>query len=172
MSLVEYVSKPYCICLPLYCIKNNNRNIELNKIEFADYISLPSKCQAYYKRYLNNVYEVYKSQSLKYRPKLTINYGLNNLYSFEKNVNNIFEDEYYVFINSVTKKLFSIDFFLPIIVKNNNLENIYSIFVTNIDTMKAYFLLIFLIGFFVIFLVVDIIFIINIKKVINIILDY
>jgi hypothetical protein len=38
--------------------------------------------------------------------------------------------------------------------------------------MKAFFLLIILIGFFVVFLVVDIIFIINIKKVINIILNY
>ena len=29
MSLVEYISKPYCICLPLYCIKNNNKDIDL-----------------------------------------------------------------------------------------------------------------------------------------------
>ena len=172
MSLVDYVSKPYFVCLPLYCIKNNNRNIELNKIEFADYISLPSKCQTDYKRYLNGVSELYKSQKQRYSANLTINYGLNNLYSFEKNVNNIFEYEYYVFINSVTKKLLSVSFFVSIIVNNESLQKIYSIFVTNIDAMKAYFLLIILVGFFVVFLVVDIIFIINIQKVINIILDY
>jgi hypothetical protein len=172
MSLVDYVSKPYCICLPLYCIKNNNRNIDLNKIEFSDYISLPSKCQAYYNRYLNGISKLYKSQKIKYRSNLTINYGLNNLYSFEKNIKNIFEDEYYIFLNVVTKKFLSINFFGTIIVNNTNLENIYSIFVTNIDTMKAYFLLIILIGFFVVFLVQNIIFIIKIKKVINIILDY
>ena len=57
MSLVEYISKPYCICLPLYCIKNNNKDIDLDKIEFADYICLPSKCQTNYKRYLNGIYE-------------------------------------------------------------------------------------------------------------------
>jgi len=172
MSLVEYVSKPYCICLPLYCIKNNNRDIKPNKIEFADYISLPSKCQVYYRRYLNNIYELYKSQNPTFRPNVTINFGLNNIYSFEKNIKNIFEDEYYIFIFSSSKKLFGITFFMPLIANNSNLENIYSIFVTNIDTMKAYFLLIILIGYFCVFLVVDIIFIINIKKVINIIVGY
>ena len=172
MSLVDYVSKPYCICLPLYCIKNNNRDIELNKIEYADYISLPSKCQIIFKRYLNSIDELYKSHDPEFRDNLTINYGLNNLNSLESNVENIFEDQYYVFIFSSSKKLFGISFFVSFIVNNANLENIYSIFVTNINTMKAFFLLIILIGFFVVFLVVDIIFIINITKVINIILDY
>jgi len=172
MSLVEYVSKPYCICLPLYCIKNNNKDIELNKIEFADYISLPNKCKSNYKRYLNGIEELYKSHDQEYRSNLTINYGLNNLNSLEKNIRNIFEDEYYVFIYSSSKKLFGITFFLPLIVNNANLESIYSIFITNIDIIKAYFLIIILFGFFVVFLVADIIFFINIKKVINIILDY
>jgi len=172
MSLVEYISKPYCICLPLYCIKNNNKDIDLNKIKFADYISLPSKCQTNYKRYLNGVYELFKVQHLKNRSNLTINYGLNNLDCFEKKVINIFEDEYYVFIFTLSKKLLSISFLLSFIVNNDNVEYIYSIFVTIIDTMKAYFLLIILIGFFVILLATDIIIIINIKNVINIILDY
>ena len=91
---------------------------------------------------------------------------------FEKNVLNIFEDEYYVFILSSSKKLLAINFFISFIANNDNLEYIYSIFVTIIDIMKAYFLLIILIIFFVILLVTDMIIIINIKKAINIILDY
>ena len=78
--------------------------------------------------------------------------------SFQTNLNNIFEDEYYVFIFSSSKKFFGITFFVPFIVNNANLESIYSIFVTNIDTMKAFFLLFILIGFFAIFLVFNIIF--------------
>ena len=163
MSLVEYISKPYCICLPFYCIKNNHKDIELDKIEFADYISLPSKCQTHYKRYLNGIDESYKSHDQEFRANLTINFGLNNVNSFEANLKNIFEDEYYVFIFSSSKKFFGITFFVPFIVNNANLQNIYSIFVTNIDTMKAFFLLFILIGFFAIFSVVNIIFFINIK---------
>ena len=159
MSLVDYVSKPYCVCLPLYCIKNNNRDIEINKIEYVDYISLPSKCQINFKRYLNGIDELYKSHDQEFRPNLRFNYGLNNLNSFESNIKNIFEDQYYVFIFSSSKKAFGVSFFISFIVNNANLENIYSIFVTNINTMKAFFLLIILIGFFVVFLVVDIIFI-------------
>jgi hypothetical protein len=172
MSLVDYVSKPYCICLPLYCIKNNHKDIELDKIEFADYISLPSKCQTYLKRYLNGIKELYKSHDQEFISKLAINYGLNNMNSFEANVKNIFEDEYYVFIYSSSKKLFGITFFIPFIVNNENLETIYLLFVTNIDKVKAYFLLMILIGFFAVFFVVNIIFFININKVMNIILDY
>ena len=37
---------PYCNCLPLYCLKNyENLNENLDKLEFADDINLPNKCQ-------------------------------------------------------------------------------------------------------------------------------
>ena len=48
---------PYCICLPLYCIKNNNKDFDPMNIEFVEEITLPEKCQNNLKYYENQILE-------------------------------------------------------------------------------------------------------------------
>ena len=51
----EYNSYPFCVCIPLYCNKNNNK--DLKSVKIVDEIILPNKCQnnfKYYKRNNNN----------------------------------------------------------------------------------------------------------------------
>ena len=54
---------PFCICLPLYCLKNLDINHIPDKIEYIEEMILPDKCQNNYKTYLNGINELYKNKS-------------------------------------------------------------------------------------------------------------
>ena len=44
-SVAELISLPYCICLPLFCIKNLEESFDPNNIQFVEKLHLPEKCQ-------------------------------------------------------------------------------------------------------------------------------
>ena len=92
----NYNIMPNCICMPLYCLKNLKKKFDVNKIEYIEEMVLPDKCQNDYKTYLNDIYEVYKSQSKKNFSFLKFNYGLNNIPLLSQNVKDNIEDEYYI----------------------------------------------------------------------------
>lgn len=54
-SIMDGVSIPFCICLPLYCIQNNEKDFDPNKIEYVEKITLPEKCQNNLKYYSNGI---------------------------------------------------------------------------------------------------------------------
>ena len=56
-SITEEVTLPYCICLPLYCIKNLNKDFDPDNINYVDEMTLPEKCQNNLKFYENGVNE-------------------------------------------------------------------------------------------------------------------
>jgi len=51
----NYNTMPYCICLPLYCLKSLDNNHVPDKIEYIEEMTLPDKCQNNYKTYLNGI---------------------------------------------------------------------------------------------------------------------
>jgi len=59
----NYNTMPFCICLPLYCLKNLDINHIPDKIEYIEEMILPDKCQNNYKTYLNGINELYKNKS-------------------------------------------------------------------------------------------------------------
>ena len=172
ITLNEYISKPYCICLPLYCKKDNIKNMEVSKINYVDKITLPNQCQNSYNAYLNSQIEDYKNHSLKYEPKLKINYGLNNIHLFSKNLSNILENEFYIF-TAVKLTLFNnLTAMIATIVDNSNVKYLHYTFIVKINVIKSYIILIILIGMFVAFLLSVIFLNRNVKKISTIINDY
>ena len=172
ITLNQYISKPYCICLPLYCIKNNRKNMDPKAIKYVDKITLPNQCQNNYNAYLNSVIEDYKNHSPKYEPTLKINYGLNNIKLFSKNIKNILENEFYIFTTLKLTLFNNLTAMIATIVDNSNVKYLYSTFIININVIKAYIILIFLIGMFIAFLLSIIFLNINVKKISNVINGY
>ena len=168
----EYISKPYCICLPLFCLKNNNKNINLNNIEFVDQMNLPQLCQNNYKSYLNNIEEVFKSHEPEYNPELSINYRLNNMKLFSEDITDILEDEYYAFNRVEINQFYGISMMVVTLVNAIDLKSLISSFIEFIDYVKAYYLLYLLIGFFLAFLISNFFLYRRIRKISDIIFDY
>ena len=61
----EGLTLPYCICLPLYCIKNLNKDFDAENFEFVDEIIVPEKCEnklLYFKNRIKKNYESNKEE--------------------------------------------------------------------------------------------------------------
>ena len=56
-SIAEDITLPYCICLPLYCIKNLDEDFDPSNIEYVNDITLPEKCQNRLKYYTTEIEE-------------------------------------------------------------------------------------------------------------------
>jgi hypothetical protein len=54
-SMKNEITLPYCICLPLYCIKNIEEYFDNDEIEYVDNITLPEKCHNNLKFYENKI---------------------------------------------------------------------------------------------------------------------
>ena len=172
ISLGEYISKPYCICLPLYCLKNPKKDYNFDKIEYMDKINLPSKCQNNYSYYWNYIDEEFKIHQQEFDPVLEINYGLNDLDLFTKNIKSVLEEEYYIFKNIKLNQFNEISMMIATCVDNNDIKYLTTLFITYINLFKAYYLLFILIGMFIAFLFANIFLYRNIKKISNIIFEY
>ena len=92
----NYNTMPYCICLPLYCLKNLDNNHVPDKIEYIEEMILPDKCQNNYKTYLNGINEIFKNQSDEVISFLEFNFGLNDINIFSENIKESIEKEYYI----------------------------------------------------------------------------
>jgi hypothetical protein len=172
IMLNEYISRPYCICLPLYCIENNKKDADLDNIKIMEEIKLPEQCQTRFNSYLNSKIEDFKYHAPKYNPELKVNYGLNNIDILSKGINNILEDEFFIFKTFQLIYYNNITVMDAIIVNNSDSKRLYCSFIENINVIKSFILLILLIGMFVsIFLGVTLL-IINVKKISNVIIDF
>ena len=168
----EYLGKPNCVCLPLFCLKNSNKDTNLDEIEYIENITLPSECQNIYNAYLNSIEEEFKSHTPEYDPILKIDYKLNNLELFSNDIKDILEEEYFLFKNVKLDKLNGITLIIATTVDNIGLKSLISLFITFIDEIKAYYLLIILLGIFLAFLISNAFLYINIKKISDVIFDY
>ena len=168
----EYLGKPNCVCLPLFCLKNYKKDKDLNNIEYIENITLPNECQNSYNAYLNSIEEGFKSHTPEYDPVLKINYGLNNLELFSNDIKDILEEEYFLFKNVKLNLFPGITLMVATTVDNLDLKRLICLFITFIDTIKAYYFLIILIGIFLAFLISNIVLYKNIKKISDVIFDY
>ena len=171
VSLSEYISKPYCICMPLFCLDNYEESKNQNNFKYREQITLPNECQNHYKAYLNHIDEAFKDHSPDYEPENKVNYWLNNI-EIGKNINSILEDEYYIFKKIKFNCFNETIFMLVTCVDNSDLKSLYSLFITNINLFKAYYLLFILIGMFVALFISNIFLYLNIKRISDIIFSY
>ena len=55
-SVADLISLPYCICLPLFCIKDLDQSFDSNNFQFVELLKLPEKCQNKMLFYENKIY--------------------------------------------------------------------------------------------------------------------
>ena len=168
----NYNTMPFCICLPLYCLKNLDNNKVPNKIEFIEEMILPDKCQNNYKTYLNGINELYKNKSDEVVSFLEFNFGLNNINMFADNIKESIEKEYYIIRSYRFPQFPDLIFLIIAFVDNSPLKEILCNLITRIDTIKSYYIIIEILGMALAFIIGNIIIIRNIKKVSNAIFDY
>jgi len=155
------INIPYCICLPLYCLKNNNKNIDLNNIEFVDTISLPEKCENKLKYYENQILEenINKADQEKQ--------SINNLLKYRPELSGQIEDEYIKFRFRRFNLIKGLSFILISIIDNLSYKIIlYSLF-NYIYMMEISFILIIFIGFTLLYAFAYILILINLKRLSN-----
>ena len=163
---------PYCICLPLYCLKNLDNNHVPDKIEYIEEMILPDKCQNNYKTYLNGINEIFKNQSDEVISFLEFNFGLNDINIFSENIKESIEKEYYIIKSYKFPQFPDLTFLIFSFVDNSPLKEILCNLITKIDTIKSYYIIIELSGMILAFVIGNIIIIRNIKKISNVIFDF
>ena len=160
-SRSEGINIPYCICLPLYCLKNNNKNIDLNNIEFVDSISLPEKCETSLKFYENQISE--ENLNKADGDKLSIN----NLLKFRQELGGQLEDEFIKFRFSGYDLIKGLSFILISIVDNTSYKIILYSLINYVTMMEVFFIIIISIGIILLYAFAYILILINLKRLSN-----
>ena len=157
-SVGEDVSLPYCICLPLYCIKDLESNYENNNFEIVDEITLPEKCQNNLQFYENDINEQnLKKEVLIDSSKLKIRDG--------KNLNEQLENQFIKFIYVKLNLLGGLSFILISIVDNTSLKSILTNLINNLNKMKLVFIFVISSGLSILIIGIYVLILINIYKI-------
>ena len=163
-SLHNYMSIPYCICLPLYCLSNNYEDFNPNKIYFVEKIKLPERCQNHLKYYENNdTNEISGDKIVQFEEKMNF---------FTNNLKEKIEDEFFIYKFMPYSYIKGIFLLIINLVDNSILENILNIYLYNISLFQFYILFSITIAYLILILVVMNIIILNIKKISVVIFDF
>ena len=156
-SVVEEISLPYCICLPLYCIKNLKSNFDSNNIEYVDDITLPEKCQNNLKFYQNEITEQNKSNNEIDTSKLRLIMG--------EKLNKQLENQFIKFTYEKFELLGGLSFIIISIIDNASLKIILSNLINNLNKVRTIFIFYIGIGIFFMAVWISIYVLINIYQI-------
>ena len=168
----NYNTMPYCICLPLYCIKNLKNGYDKDNIEYMDKMILPNMCRNHFPNYLNGIEEDYKNHTEEYSPFSQFNFGLNNIGFLTQSIEENIEDEFYIYKTMKFSQIPNIIFMIVTLVDNSSMKELLSDLITKLDNMKSYYLLFVLIGMFIAYAIGNFMVIRNIFKISKVIFDY
>lgn len=154
----EGISTPYCICLPLYCLKNNNKNIDPNNIEFVDKISLPEKCENNLKFYKNHIIEKNLNKADEEE---------SSILKLKKDLSGQIENEFIKFKFHKFSLMTGFSYILIFIVDNSSYKTILSSLVNYLNLMEVFFIIIITIGITLIYAFTYILILINLKRLSN-----
>jgi hypothetical protein len=161
-GLYNYVYLPYCICLPLYCLYNSNKDFDENNIEFVENISLPDRCQNYLQYFENNVDEKTKNV-IKAQEKMNF---------FSKHLNDRLEDEFYIYKYKKFSYIPGLYFLIINLVDNRILKNLLEGFLDELTLFQFYSTITVTIGYIILIFGIIYLLITNIKKLSKVIFDY
>ena len=156
----EYNSYPYCVCIPLYCNKNNNKN--LKNVTIVDKITLPNKCQNNFKHYTNNNVG---NSFFKITQKKITNY-------LKEDYDGKLENDYLKFVKSDFTIYTYLKIMIIFLIDNTAIKNTLNFFFAGFSKLQRIFEVIMSIGVILAFLFSTIIIIIHVKKISKIIYDY
>ena len=158
----EGLTLPYCICLPLYCIKNLENDFDINNIQFVDEIILPEKCQNNLLYYTNNI--INNNESKLDLSDISLKFG--------ENLEEHLESQYIKFAYEKKNLNGGLSFVFISVINNEEMKNILVEFVQRFNKSSTKIITIFIIGTCVIFIVFTIIIMIYIISISNIIYEY
>ena len=161
----EGLTLPYCICLPLYCIKNLEEDFDVKNIEFVDEIILPEICQNNLLYYSNSIQEDNMENDEKIDSddiKLTLTESLDDF----------LENQCFKFTHE--KKILNggLNFVMISIITNENMKKILFDFVENLNIQQTVFICVIISGTIFLFILITILLIIFILSISNAINNY
>ena len=162
----EGLTLPYCICLPLYCIKNLKKDLDINNIEFADEIILPEKCQNNLLHFDNGVNEDNEEKNSSKADLSSIQL------KFAESLEEYLENQYIKF--SFEKKNLNggLSYVFISVISNDDMKTLLVDFVERFNQNSVKIILIFVFGTFIIFIVFSILIIIYIYSISKVIYEY
>ena len=161
-GLYNYAYMPYCICLPLYCLKNSNKDFDVNNLEFVGNISLPDRCQNYLRYFENNI-ETTTKNVIKTQEKINL---------FSKHLNDRLEDEFYIYKYKKFTYIPGLYFLIINFVDNRILKNLLENFFDELTQFQFYSTFAITISYIVLIFGITLLLITNIKKLSKVIFDY
>ena len=164
----EGLTLPYCICLPLYCIKNLNENFDENNPEFVDEIILPERCQNNLLYFDNGISKTYLNYLDNKETKDISNIELR----IGENLDEQLEIQYINFVYGKKTAYAGLEYVLISIVDNNDIKEILIDFVEKLNKISKSFTLIIIFGTFLMFILISILLIIYINSIANVIFEY
>ena len=119
-SVADLISLPYCICLPLYCIKNLEQSFDSKNFQFVEHLNLPEKCQNKLLFYENDIHNKSKEND--------------TLFSENNNqLKNQLEDEHMMFGAKKYGISNEISYMIICIFNNKSLRNVLNTFLVDIN---------------------------------------
>ena len=159
----EGLTLPYCICLPLYCIKNLEEDFDVENVEFVEEMMLPELCQNNLLYYSNNIQEDnVKNKEKKDSHEIQL--------TFTGSLDNYLENQFFKFTHEKKVLNGGLNFVMISIITNESMKNILIDFVENLNKQQVIFISVIVSGTIFIFILITIlliIFIYSISKVIN-----
>ena len=174
----NYNTMPLCICLPLYCLKNLEKDFKYkknvkNKIyPLVDQIKLPDKCQNNFKNYLNGIDEDFKSHISDFTSYLKYNFFFNNVYIFSYDLKKYIEKEFFIYKSFIFPQIPKIIFLIITLVDNNSIGKLLSELIARLDAIKTYYVIIQLVGILVAFIIANHLVIKKIASISKVIFDF
>ena len=164
-SITEEVTLPYCICLPLYCIKNLNKDFDPDNINYVDEMTLPEKCENNLKFYENGVNE---KNLLKITEINTYNVKLRK----GEYLNEFLENQFIKFTYEKFQLIGGLSFMIISIIDNTSLKVILTNLLSVLNRMRTGFIAIITIGLTLLMIGIYTSIMINVHKISKLIYEY
>jgi len=158
----EGLTLPYCICLPLYCIKNLEKDFDLDNPEFVDEIILPEKCQNNLLFFDNPSEE--EDSNKKDLNEIKLNMG--------ESLSEQLENQFIKFTNEKKDLNGGLNFVQISIIENDSMKIILVEFIEKLNKIYNKFNIIVILGTILIFVLISLLLIYYIYSIEKVITDY
>ena len=158
----EGLTLPYCICLPLYCIKNLEKDFDLENPEFVDEIILPEKCQNNLLFFDNPSEE--EDSNKKDLNEIKLNMG--------ESLSEQLENQFIKFTNEKKDLNGGLNFVQISIIENDSMKIILVEFIEKLNKIYNKFNIIVILGTILIFVLISLLLIYYIYSIEKVITDY
>ena len=143
----EGLTLPYCICLPLYCIKNLKKDLDLDNFEIVDELILPEKCQNNLLYYENEIEGDNGEEVSKDLTGISLRFG--------ETLDEQLENQFFIFSHEKRSVNGELNFVKITIVNNFDIKKVLVEFVEKMNSISYNFILIIILGTVFVFIAIS-----------------